>query len=93
MISSFGDKRTRAIWAGDRVKGFSLHVQEVARRKLRMINSSQDLNDLRIPPANRLEKLQGNLKDFYSIRVNDQFRIMFIWSNGNAEEVQLVDYH
>jgi proteic killer suppression protein len=58
-----------------------------------MLNSSQDLNDLQIPPSNKLEKLKGNLKDFYSIRVNAQWRIIFIWNNGNSEEVQLIDYH
>jgi proteic killer suppression protein len=58
-----------------------------------MINNAQDIADLRIPPANRLEKLAGRLKDFYSIRINDQWRIIFKWQSGNAYEVEIVDYH
>lgn len=93
MIISFGDKQTEQIWNGRRVKGLPNEVQEVGRRKLRMINNALDLTDLRIPPANRLEKLSGNLKTFYSIRINDQWRIIFKWSNGNAAEVEIIDYH
>lgn len=68
-------------------------MQNVARRKLRMINNPIDLNDLRIPPANRLEKLKGDLSGFYSIRINDQWRIIFRFNNGNATEVEIIDYH
>jgi proteic killer suppression protein len=93
MIISFDDKDTKKIWEGLRVKGFSTDIQVTARRKLRMLNNSQDLNDLLIPPANRLEKLKGNLKDFYSIRINNQWRIIFKWSNGNADKVKIIDYH
>ena len=93
MIISFDDKGTKKIWEGLRVKGFSTDIQVTARRKLRMLNNSQDLNDLLIPPANRLEKLKGNLKDFYSIRINNQWRIIFKWSNGNADKVKIIDYH
>jgi len=93
MIISFGDKNTKKIWDGDRVKSFSTEIQEIARRKLRMLNNSQDLNDLMIPPSNRLEKLKGNLKEFYSIRINNQWRIIFKWNNGNAEQVEIIDYH
>jgi proteic killer suppression protein len=93
MIISFGDKRTKKIWEGERVKGFSTDIQEIARRKLRMLNNSQDLNDLMIPPSNRLEKLKGNLKDYYSIRINNQWRIIFKWNNGNAEQIEIIDYH
>jgi len=93
MIISFGDKATKKIWDGERVKGFSTEIQEVTRRKLRMLNNSVDIKDLTIPPSNRLEKLKGNLKDFYSIRINDQWRIIFRWENGNAENVELIDYH
>jgi len=93
MLISFGSKETHQIWEGERVKGLSTEVQEVARRKLRMLNNAQDLNDLMIPPSNRLEKLKGNLKAFYSIRINNQWRIIFKWSNGNAREVQIIDYH
>ena len=68
-------------------------IQDTARRKLRMINNSIDVSDLRIPPANRLEKLKGNLKEFNSIRINNQWRIIFKWDNGNALEVEIIDYH
>ncbi len=93
MISSFGSKETRKIWEGERVKGFSTDLQEIARRKLRMLNNSQTTFDLQIPPSNRLEKLKGNLKDCYSIRINDQWRIIFKWDSGNAFNVEIVDYH
>ena len=93
MVISFGDKDTKKIWEGERVKSFSTDIQEIARRKLRMLNNSQDLNDLMIPPSNRLEKLKGNLKAFYSIRINNQWRIIFKWNNGNAEHVEIIDYH
>ena len=93
MLISFGSKETKKIWEGERVKGLSTEIQEMARRKLRMLNNSQDINDLVIPPSNRLEKLKGNLKDFYSIRINSQWRIIFKWNNGNAENVEFIDYH
>lgn len=93
MIVSFGDKTTQKIWEGEKVKGFSTDVQETARRKLRMLNNSFEIKDLMIPPSNRLEKLKGGLKDFYSIWVNDQWRIIFNWDNGNAFNVELIDYH
>ena len=93
MIISFKDKETSKIWEGDRLKGLSTEIQKIARRKLRMLNNSQNINDLMIPPSNRLEKLKGNLKDFYSIRINEQWRIVFKWNNGNAEQVKVVDYH
>ena len=93
MIVSFGDKTTQKILDGEWVKGFSTDIQEITRRKLRMLNNSFDIKDLMIPPSNRLEKLKGNLKDFYSIRVNNQWRIIFKWENGNAVNVELIDYH
>lgn len=93
MIVSFGDKTTQKIWDGEWVKGFSTDIQETTRRKLRMLNNSIDIKDLMIPPSNRLEKLKGNRKDFYSIRVNDQWRLIFQWTNGNAFNVELIDYH
>lgn len=93
MIVSFGSKETESIWLGNRVRKPALKIQLVARRKLRMLNNAQDLNDLRVPPSNRLEKLSGNLKAFYSIRVNKQWRIIFKWNRGNASEVKLIDYH
>ena len=93
MIVSFGSKETEKIWLGERVKSIPMEVQNVGRRKLRMLNNSQDLADLRIPPSNKLEKLKGNLKEFYSIRINDQWRIIFKWNAGNAFEVEIIDYH
>jgi proteic killer suppression protein len=93
MITSFGDKSTQKIWQGDRVVSYSTELQETARRKLRMLNNSHDLNDLMVPPSNRLEKLKGNWKEYYSIRVNGQWRLLFRWNNGNADEVRLIDYH
>jgi proteic killer suppression protein len=93
MLVSFGNKETKKIWEGERVKGVSNEIQEMARRKLRMLNNSQDINDLMIPPSNKLEKLKGNLKDFYSIGINSQWRIIFKWNSGNAQEVEIIDYH
>ncbi len=93
MIKSFGDKQTENIWNGIRSKKLSVDVQNAARRKLRMINNAQNINDLRIPPANHLEKLNGKLSGFHSIRINKQWRIIFIWKNDNTFEVQIVDYH
>jgi proteic killer suppression protein len=93
MIISFGSKETEMIWNGIRVKKMPVEIQNVGRRKLRMINNSKDIIDLRVPPSNRLEKLSGNLKDFYSIRINKQWRIIFKWNNENASEVEIIDYH
>lgn len=93
MIISFGSKETEKVWIGERVPKWPLEIQEIERRKLRMINNSQNMADLRIPPSNRLEKLFGELKGCYSIRINDQWRIVFKWSNGNAAEVKIMDYH
>tara|TARA_R110000868_G_scaffold189712_1_gene433221 strand:+ start:89 stop:370 length:282 start_codon:yes stop_codon:yes gene_type:complete len=93
MILSFGNKETNKVWNGERVKKWPLDLQNSARRKLRMLNNSFDITDLRIPPSNRLEKLGGNLKGFYSIRINNQWRIIFKWENGNAFEVEIIDYH
>jgi len=93
MIRSFGSKETEEIWNGEVVRKLPSTIQETARRKLRMINNAQDIADLRIPPANRLEKLAGKLKDYHSIRINDQWRIIFKWQSGNAFEVEIIDYH
>jgi len=81
------------VWNGERSNKLPLEVQKVGRRKLRMLNNSLDINDLRIPPANRLEKLSGNFAEFHCIRINDQWRIIFKWSQGHAFEVQIIDYH
>ena len=93
MIISFGNSDTEQVWLGNRVKKLPLEVQNIGRRKLRMLNNSVNIADLRIPPANRLEKLSGKLKFFYSIRINDQWRIIFKWDAGNASEVEIIDYH
>jgi len=93
MIISFDSKDTEKIWLGEQTKRIPLEIQQAGRRKLRMINNSQDLLDLRIPPSNRLEKLKGKPNNYYSIRINDQWRIVFRWMNNNAHEVKIVDYH
>jgi proteic killer suppression protein len=93
MIVSFGSKNTEKIWLGERVQTIHVEIQEIGRRKLRMLNNSQNISDLRIPPSNRLEKLSGKMKGFYSIRINDQWRIIFKWKNNHASEVQITDYH
>lgn len=93
MISSFKNKETQKIWDGERVKSIPNDIQEIGRRKLRMLNNSQSLADLIIPPSNKLEKLKGTLKDFYSKRINNQWRIVFKWKDGNAKEVEIIDYN
>jgi proteic killer suppression protein len=93
MLKSFGDKISEKIWNGIRSEKLPNEIQDVARRKLRMIHNAQDVNDLRIPPANRLEKLKGDLKEFYSIRINNQWRIIFKRINSDAYEIRIVDYH
>ena len=93
MIASFGDSNTESVWNGTRVKNWPPEIQQLGRRKLRMLNNSINLQDLKIPPSNRLEKLGGKLKDYYSIRINDQWRIIFQWKAGNAYEVEIIDYH
>ncbi len=93
MLLSFGNDDTKKVWNGLRVKKLPVEIQNIGRRKMRMINNSVNLTDLKVPPANRLEKLSGNLKSFYSIRINDQWRIIFKWESGNAYEVEIVDYH
>ena len=93
MILSFANKETEKIWNGERVKKIPVEIQKIGRRKLRMLNNSQDINDIKVPPSNRLEKLGGKLKDFYSIRINDKWRIIFRWYNGHTKEVKIIDYH
>ncbi len=93
VIKSFADKEAEKIWIGTQSRKLPANIQNVARRKLRMINNAQNINDLRIPPANHLEKLMGNLEGFYSIRINKQWRVIFKWKNDNAIEIQIVDYH
>jgi len=92
MIKAFDDRETEKIWNGIMSKKLPIEIQDIARRKLRMLNSAHDLSDLRIPPANKLEKLKGNLQEFYSIRVNNKWRIIFQWIGNDAYEVKIVDY-
>ena len=93
MIENFKDKETERVWSGSGSRRLPGDIQQVARRKLRMINNARLLEDLRIPPANRLEALKGKRKGQYSIRINDQRRICFVWREGNAANVEIVDYH
>ena len=93
MIKSFRSKETEKIWNGEFSKKLPDDIQNIARRKLRMLNNSYSIDDLRIPPANRLEKLSGDRKGQYSIRINDQFRICFEWNDGDCFNVEIVDYH
>lgn len=93
MIVSYGSKVTKNIWDGERVKDFPTELQEISRRKLRMLNNSQNLKDLQVLSSNRLEKMKGNLKAYHSIRIKDQWRLIFKWDNGNALDVEIIDYH
>ena len=93
MIRSFDDIETESICKGNKSKKLPMTIQNVARRKLRMIEAAKLVEDLRIPPGNRLEKLVGSLDGFYSIRINDQWRIVFKFENGGAENVRITDYH
>ena len=93
MITSFRTDATDTIWGGRFTKKLPSQIQEVARRKLRMLNAAQRLDDLRIPPANRLEALAGDRVGQHSIRINDQWRVCFVWNDGHAECVEICDYH
>jgi len=93
MIQSFACKETEKIFNRIYSKKLPQAIQRVAFKKLRMLNRSVDLNDLRIPPANRLEQLAGARKGQHSIRINDQWRICFVWTNNHPEQVEIVDYH
>lgn len=93
MIKDFGCRHTKEIWDGKVSRYFPRDIQNTARRKLRVLNQSKVLNDLLIPPGNRLEALKGNRKGQHSIRINDQWRICFVWDEGHAFRVQIVDYH
>ena len=93
MIRSFKDEETRSIFNRRRSLKLDQGMQPVAYRKLRMLHNARTLQDLRVPPANRLEKLKGSREGQYSIRINDQFRICFEWRDGDADQVEIVDYH
>ena len=93
MIGSFADRETERIWNGEVSRRLPIGIQAPARRKLRMLNAAQRLDDLRIPPANRLEALKGKRAGQYSIRINDQWRICFVWRDGQCLNLEIVDYH
>jgi len=92
VIRSFGDKRTAALFEDQVVRDFQGIVRR-AKRKLEAINAASRIGDLAVPPSNHLEKLRGDLEGFYSVRINDQWRVVFRWSDGDASEVRIVDYH
>ena len=93
MILSFRSKEAQKIWRGEPSRRLPMSIQDVARRKLRMLNNARRLDDLRVPPANRLEALKGDRKGQPSIRINDQWRICFGWSGAGVTDVEIVDYH
>jgi proteic killer suppression protein len=93
MIQSFKDQEAEKIFRRQRSRRLPPDIQQVALRKLRMLNRALSLQDLRVPPANRLERLSGNRAGQYSIRINDQWRICFEWREGDAVNVEIVDYH
>lgn len=93
MIVSFRDPETSTIWAGQRSRRLPSDIQAVALRKLRLLNQAKRLDDLRVPPGNRLEALKGTRHGQHSIRINDQWRICFTWRDNHAHEVEIVDYH
>lgn len=93
MIVSFGDGETEKIWNGERSRRLPFDIQAGALRKLRLINAARQIDDLVVPPGNRLERLKGERSGQWSIRINDQWRIVFHWSEGGAEDVAIVDYH
>jgi proteic killer suppression protein len=93
VIVSFCDAETETIWNGRRSQRLPPDIQPTALRKLRLINNARTLGDLRVPPGNRLEPLKGRRKDQHSIRINDQWRICFVWRDGHAHEVEIADYH
>lgn len=93
MIRSFKSKETEKIWKGELSRSLPIDIQRIARRKLRMLNNARDFNDLRIPPANRPEALKGDRKGQFSIRVNDQWRICFEWTDDGCYDVEIIDYH
>ena len=93
MISSFGDRDTEAVFGRLPVRRLPADVQRGAQKKLMMLNNAVDLNDLRVPPGNRLEALSGDRAGQYSIRINRQWRICFIWTDGDAWQVEIADYH
>ena len=93
MIISFKDEKAESVFHGKRARKLPADIQQRARRKLRMLDAATVIDDLRSPPSNRLEKLKGERRNQHSIRINDQWRICFVWKDGNAANVEIVDYH
>ena len=93
MITDIHDEETRKVWIGEFSRRLPNQIQAVARRKLRMLHNAQRIEDLRIPPNNRLEALKGNRAGQWSIRINDQWRVCFVWKSGHASRVEICDYH
>lgn len=93
MILAFGDTETARIWRGERSRKLPPDIQNVALRKLRLLNAALELSELRVPPGNRLEALRADRAGQHSIRINDQWRICFIWTAGGPKDVEIVDYH
>lgn len=93
MISSFADKATAAVFNGEHAKQIPMDIQSRAQRKLEALHAATDVNELRIPPGNHLEALKGDRLGQYSIRINQQWRICFTWLDGNAHDVEIMDYH
>ncbi len=93
MIVSFRSHETERIWSGERSRRLPPDIQQTALRKLRMLNNAKTLRDLAVPPNNRLEALKGQRAGQHSIRINDQWRICFVWTAGGPEDVEIVDYH
>ena len=93
MITDFHDEETLKVWTGESSRRLPNQIQQVARRKLRMLHSAQRIEDLRIPPNNRLEALKGKRAGQWSIRINDQWRVCFVWKDGRASRVEICDYH
>jgi proteic killer suppression protein len=93
MIKSFADKETEGLFHGRSARKMPSQIQRGAQRKLRQLNAAKALHDLSVPPGNRLEALKGDRAGQHSIRINDQWRICFVWSGGDAERVEIVDYH
>ena len=93
MIRNFRDRETERVFNREPSRRWSRDLQRIARRKLLMLDAAETLADLRVPPGNRLEKLSGNRQGQYSVRINDQWRICFHWGEGDAHDVEIVDYH
>jgi proteic killer suppression protein len=93
VIQGFADRDTERVWRREHVKKFGSDLQRIANRKLLMLDAAENINDLRVPPGNRLEQLSGDRKSQHSIRVNDQWRICFTWTDSGPADVEITDYH